>query len=378
MGRRGIVYVVSLGLAVLLSVFGATLLLRSVSELGQSTRFTIQTAALHHAEAAVDQAIRNLRNGTSSNISTTTLPGGTYWAELAPLGTQMQRITAHGSAGSDQRNLDVIIKLTPESVFQYALFGDQKIVVSGSADTDSYDSRLPGGYSSQTAGGNGGAGTNATSSGGVTVSGSVGINGQVVVGPTGNPNSVVTITGGGGITITGNPKIVAQSQALPLASVKVPEELTCNDYTVSDDTTITLSSDQGTYCFRNLTVSGGGTLTADGPVTVYLTGELRASGNTLIGVVNNPRTMLFLVAAAAGTTLGTTGGGSITGNSTFYGALYGPGAEFDVTGSAEIFGSVIAKRVDLSGSAKIHYDEALTTLPVGSTYQTSIVLWREI
>ena len=50
-----------------------------------------------------------------------------------------------------------------------------------------------------------------------------------------------------------------------------------------------------------------------------------------------------------------------------------------ITGNAEVYGAIIADRVNLSGSAAIHYDEAVNTITgVSNLYQTSVVYWQEL
>ena len=285
--------------------------------------------------------------------------------------------------------MESVIRLTPQSVFQFAMFGDQKLTVSGSAITDSYDSRNGLYNASTNIGHNGDVGTNATATGGVTVSGSIFVDGQVAVGPgVSNPASVVTgynpafITGG-----TSPPSntqdIIAQSAALPMAPVVIPPALLpfCANSKVNGNTTTTLSPTggplgDGTYCYHDLTIQGNATLTASGKVKVYLTGALIARGNSVVGVPSDPTQMIFLMSSSVGATLEE---GTVTGSTQFYGALYGPSATITITGNAEVYGSIIARQVNESGSAELHFDEALmdnTDIP--GFFKTSVVSWRDL
>lgn len=374
LNRRGMVYVVALGTITFLLITGASMLMRSLSQRQLTERSGNQYAALHLGDAAVDQALHNLRTGNTATITTTPLPTGSYWAELAALNATTYRVTAHGLSGSEQRDIEAVVRSTPKSIFQFALFGSQTVEVGGSAITDSYDSRL-GSYASQTPGDNGDVGTNSTQPGGVEVSGGIAINGQIVVGPgVEDPESVVE--GIASVVITGDPKVLSASEAFPMPAVVIPSGLSCSDLTVGSNKTTTLSSAVGTYCFRNVTINGGGTLTANGPVKIYMTGELKAVGNgTVVGVASNPLAMRFLMASTAGATLE----GTITGSTRFYGALYGPQASIKVQGHAEVFGSIIAQSVHLWGSAEIHYDEGVTDLTdVTNGFTTTLLSWREL
>lgn len=394
--QQGFVYAISLLCVFYLTVLGMSILMRSVSELDSSERFGSQSAALHIADAGVDQAARNLRTPTdpSDDITTGTLPTGTFTLDTpVSLGAQTWKVVSHGASVQEPtryRNIEAVYSLTPQSVFQYALFADLALTAGGSANTDSYDSRLGaygdclsncgGGSPVNNVGRNGDIGTNGTTAGSVAVSGSLFVDGQIAVGPgVSNPTSVVTgydpamITGG-----TSPPSdtqdVVAQSSAFPMPTVTVPEGLTCSDRVVNGSETVTLTA--GTYCYRNLTIQGNGTLTASGSATVYLTGELIAQGNSSVGVPSDPTQMVFLMTSTSEATIEE---GTITGSNLFYGAIYGPQATINITGNAEVYGAIIADRVNLTGSAVIHYDEAVNTITdVSNLYQTSVVYWQEL
>ena len=285
MRREGFIYVAALGVVALLAIACASLLIRSSTEVLLSEYTERQLAAFHLAEAGVDQAARNLRTPTdlTDDVTAGTLPTGSFTIDVPPqsLGNSLWKVTAHGSSVKDPahiRDLEAVFELAPESVFRFALFGDTKLNVSGSGNADSYDSRL-GAYNAclsgcggstpvMNVGKDGDIGTNATTSGGVALSGSIFIDGQVAVGPSvADPSSVVT--GYNPAFISGNPKVISQSEVFPMPDVTVPAGLICNDYTVQGNKTVTLAP--GTYCYQDLTIQGGGTLTSSGSVTVYLT-----------------------------------------------------------------------------------------------------------
>ncbi|MBI3324847.1 MAG: hypothetical protein HYZ92_06165 [Candidatus Omnitrophica bacterium] len=372
--RRGLILVGSLGLVVILSILGSALLLRGLHEHQMSQQSYAFNRALFYAEASLDTAIDQLRAGNGANLSATAFGDGRYWAEISQPGSFDYLVTGHGQQTGSQRNLEARMRLTPMSVFQFALFGNSSLTVEGSAITNSYNS-AQGLYDPQTAGSNGDVGTNATTPGGVTINGSIAINGQVVVGPdVADPSSVVVVTGGSAL-ITGNPPVVSLSQTMSLPAVTVPQGLTCTPLSIAGQTTTTLSSAVGTYCFTDVKLTGGATLTADGPVKIYVTGEFSATGDTTIGIPASPPSMLILMASNEQVTIES----NLTGSTQFYGGLYAPTATIDISGNAEVFGSVIARRVDVSGSANVHYDEAMGTLtqPTG-LYQVRVRSWREL
>ena len=373
--ERGFIIIFSMGVILVLTILGSAFLVRSVHEERTSELSAFWHRALSLAESSVDAAMMKQHVGDFTNLSTATMAGGTYWAESTPTGTLWQYlVNGHGMYQTIQRNIEAVTQLTPTSVFQFALFGNQRVYLDGDVITDSYNS-LQGSYDPNTAGQNGDIGTNSSALGGVVVDGDVLLNGQIAVGPNvSDPSTVVTINGTSAV-ITGSPPLVSQSVALPMPAVVIPGSLTCTDLTVNANKTYVLSAAAGPYCFNNLSVLGGATLTTDGPVKVYVTNYFHATGNTTIGVPSNPSYLTMLLTAASQATID----GSLGGTTEFYGGMYAPNAHIDIGGNAEIYGSVIAQEVVTSGEPSIHYDESLGDLmdPIG-LYKVKVVSWREL
>ena len=373
--ERGIMLVfLSASLGMLL-VLGYASLSRTSNEV-QLSRWSADWSRAHAlAEAAIDQSIKQLHVGSFSNVSTTSLGEGTMWADVTATGGPLEfLIQGHGLYEAAPRNLEAVAQLVQTSVFQFALFGNQQLTVSGDVVTDSYNA-TQGAYNAATAGDEGDIGTNSIATGGIVISGNLVVNGQVVVGPdVADPSSVVTISGGSAI-ITGSPQIVGLTSTMPMPPVTVPTDIPCPNMTLNGGSPTTLSSAVGVYCFHNLKVGGGATLTADGPVKVYITGQFDASGNATVGVPSEPKNFLMLVTSTQQATIES----GLTGTTQFYGGLYAPNTTIQIDGNARVFGSVIAQRVDVPGNAQIHYDESLGTLmdPPGF-YRVRIVSWREL
>ncbi len=386
MHQRGFVYAMALGFVVFITILSASILMQGMLQESLSQRSGNQGESLHLADGGVDQALINLRTtDPSDDVMTRTMAGGTFTVlSVVPVVPGTQRVTVRGTAGGETRDVEAIITQVPQSVFQFALFGSQQINVSGNASTDSYDSRS-GAYSDATAGHDGDIGTNTTTPGGVTIGGSIFVDGQVAVGPNvADPTSVVT--GYNPAFITGTPTVVSQSDVFPMPVVNpandgVNIQTQCPDQTVNGQTTVTLTSTGGingtnVYCFHDLKINGGGVFTASGPVKIYLTGALKASGNSSIGADSDPTRMAFLLNSSSGATLEE---GTITGSTLFYGAVYGPGSTINISGNAKVFGSIVGKTISVTGNAEIHYDEAMTTVTnVSNLYRTAVVSWRDL
>lgn len=380
--QGGFFYVMSLGFVLVLTMTAGSLLMRGISTTNLSERSLRQGQSLQFAESGVDHAAFALRTDSLS-LGTTNVGAGSYTIQSAEtLSDGSRQVTVRGLSGTDARRVEAIIRLTPASVFQHALFGHTGVTVSGSAETDSYDSRNGLYNDPANKSHDGDVGTNSTATGGITVSGSIFVDGQLTVGPSvSNPESVVTgfnpafVTGGTSPASNGN-DVISMGNTLPMPPVTVPGGLTCTDATINGNETTSLPP--GTYCYRNLTIEGNGDLTTNGTgqVTVYLTGVIVAKGNSVVGYAPDPKQMVFLMAPTADATIEQ---GTMTGSTKFYGALYGPGSTINITGNAQIYGSIIGQTVNVSGSAEVHYDKALEdSTVVSGLYATRIIAWRDL
>lgn len=392
MNRRGMALALSFGVVTVFTTLGAAFLSRSLHESGLGHRDAERQAAFYLAEAGVDQASINLRTmeDLTDDLLELNLPTGRVQIEDPPesLGVMRWKVRTHGFTQAEHRRVEAIFLLTPQSVFQFALFGHERVGVSGSAITDSYDSR-EGLYdddpasSTYNAGHNGDVGTNTTMAGGIDLTGgSLFLDGQAVVGA-GVTDPLSVVTGYDPILITGGTSppsddqdIVAQANPFPMPDVVIPEGLPCVDQTIHANETAILAP--GTYCYHNLTIDGSGALRPDGSglVKVYVSGVLLMRGDSTVGLPSDPRKLVFLMATDGVARIEE---GAITGSTGFYGALYGPHASINISGNAEVFGSIIAKDVTLSGNAEIHFDEAMTDLSeVPNLYQRTLVSWQDL
>ena len=394
--KSGVILITVMGTLAMLSLAVVAIFSRGLWQTTTSERLYSRSSALHLAEAAIEQSARNLKTPTSSDdITEQVLSTGSYAIdEPVLIGVNLWVVTASGtSTEGDTRQVESIIRLTQESIFQFALFGDLNLDVSGSAITDSFDSSL-GPYNDDpndpdyNKGHNGDIGTNSDQVGGVEFTGSsLFVDGQVAVGYGAlDPYAVVEgydpdfVTGG-----TDPPSdtqdIISQGTEFPMPSVIVPVGLTCIDHEVGSSDTEVLSptggeNGDGVYCFNNLSLNGGATLTTTGFVTVYVTGVFTAKGNSLIGNPSDPTQLLMKMSSTGDVELEP---GVLTGTTGFYGALYAPDSTINISGNAEIFGSVIAQEINVTGNAAIHYDESITEIDeVSNTFTTERLTWREI
>jgi Flp pilus assembly protein TadG len=113
----------------------------------------------------------------------------------------------------------------------------------------------------------------------------------------------------------------------------------------------------GTYYLSSLTVNAGGTLNITGPVTIYITGSLQLTGNAVVAG-NLPKNLkIVMVGDAFGNPPGTA---QISSGAALYATIYAPQSDITMSGSGDIYGSVLGKTISMTGSSAIHYDLSLT------------------
>ncbi|HEX29795.1 TPA: hypothetical protein ENG04_06905, partial [Candidatus Poribacteria bacterium] len=216
------------GNAILISIFAVTTLLILGSAFLSSVTFDIKNAswqlhrvqAFYLAEAGVNRAIKALRNdldwtsfndGSATNnrqgaedfdwyplydgqdVVDVTLGEGTYTVMLRnlpgnPKGLDLKSI---GRSRSQTWTIQLRLGAHDRGPFEFAAFGGSGLSVSGSVETDSYNSAL-GRYEDQTPGQEGNIGSN----GDIRITGSGCIKGDATPGP----GCSVTITGSAVVT----------------------------------------------------------------------------------------------------------------------------------------------------------------------------------
>lgn len=113
----------------------------------------------------------------------------------------------------------------------------------------------------------------------------------------------------------------------------------------------------GTYVFKTINLSGGAKLSFSGttPATIYVTGDLDLSGGTFYNTTAVPRNVVFMLAKGVK--------GKMTGGAQAFAVVYGPEAEFSISGGTDLYGAIVAKTVTLQSGASIHYDTDLAKNP---------------
>lgn len=382
-----IVLVVLAGLAVaLLAISNAQSRETSISE--------DNFKAFYIAEAGISVSISEITSGTDPDgdgmgNAASSFAGGNFAvaAVSSPLiGDNHWTVSSVGTYDDLNRGIEVIIGPRPTSPFQQSLFGDLDMALGGNVFSDSYDSET-GTYAAQAvnldpdsgetyAGVNGDIGSNTD----ITVTGSVVVFGDVTPGMNGS------------VTISGGSAIVFGSTA-PRTEPATFDPYVYNPPATPSDPSPPVPSTlpDGTYHFADLSISGGGVLTLDGDVEIYIDGSIGVNGTIDIlpgsnvtihhgsgnitfagsGIVNGSQdpSTLSIYSASTGTV-------KITGSSDFYGTIYAPEATVTPSGTAETYGAIIGDTIQINGTPRFHYDETLGRKQYGPlTYEQKS--WRE-
>lgn len=269
-----------------------------------------------------------------------------------------------GVSGNSTRRVTARLRL--RGPFESAIFADEGITMNSSALVSWYNYEI-GEKSLQ-------IGTNSTEVSAIQLANGVTVNGDIAVGMGGDPDIVINATWA---TITGD--TYSLTEFYELSSVAVPEELQIlpSGGTINNDTTLIASA---TYDGINL--GNNETLTIDGPVSLYIVGDIILKNSAELQVVDevaNPDAHLVLylggnievknsgninnLSADASNFqlygLDTCESISLKNASDLYGTIYAPNATVELDNSANLYGAIVANSFIQHNSAEFNYDASL-------------------
>ena len=385
--ERGWVFLGAMITLTVLFILGATLIERSQSSLSQTTEENQAARSFHHAEAGIDRALwaLNQHNGwlTYAGDSATGIGGGYYEVTVTPsplardAGTASLTILAtgylpgpHGAPRLPRRIQAIVTR--DQRYFPYAIFGREKVTIGNgtvSIKADSYHSGY-GGYGGTNIKANADVGTNSTAAGAVTILPQGEVHGDVTVGV--GATSLSTAISNKGL-ITGassagtSPVLLPSIQSVPTGAVNLGD--------VYLEGTQSLTLNEGVYYMTDLDVLGSARINCTGKVVIYLdcstdanSPDIRIGGN---GVVNSSMIPSNLVIYCKDDVSYI----AVSGNGSFYGAIYAPQANIYLNSGA-VCGAIVGKTVTMNGAtSSVHYDEALYD---PANPRAILCSWREL
>ena len=366
--------------------------------------------ASNYPIAAIQTAFSAAAQGALPSGNSTTVAYNPYATLIS-----MQQIDAYGgglqtiqtwqitSTGTITASRTAAVEVTATLETQklpattYGAFGTSgtcgAIAFSGTSHVDSYDSTaaLVGGTPviSQT---QGNVGTN----GNLNVSGTADIYGtlsspRVGVGACSSGNVDALSSSGGAVVHTG---VVQLPQAVTLPSPAVPSGVPTTAYNGSGQTLLNGAS------VGNVTVNTG-TLTLCAPALTCTinVNSITLAGNATIQVAAGATVILNVVGSGVAVPIDLTGGSTVNnsfdpshlqilyagtgqinfgGNSATTAMVYAPNAVASLSGTTDLFGSLVSSTLTVGGTASIHYDRHLTSsfFSVGNAMMSSFS-WKK-
>lgn len=382
LGEKGMILISAYLTLTVIGTFELALFSKQIAMYRAAERTRNRIIAFHEAESGLDQAIVQLRTnlnfpGTGYNP----FANGGFDIQVQtpdPVGSpNLRLITVNGhtpnnlpaSYAYERRQVIAHVDFTPPSDFDFALFGNTSVTLSGNARTDSYNSsngrppfRNNGDFNGAA---NGDVGTNATGVSCINLTGNARVRGDAVIGPGGNTSTCVTTSGNA--VVEGSRSAAAALKALN--PVTIPSSLVnLGNLSASGNTTITQPG--GTYWYSTISISGNGRVNFSGPATVYVSGQVSISGNGFGTASNLPPHLIIKVAGSANV--------SLSGNGRLYAAIYAPQSQVAISGNGDLLGAVVGNTLTSSGNSRVHYDEALRQASSGGGVSNGKILaWTE-
>ena len=219
------------------------------------------------------------------------------------------------------------------------VWGLQGVRIPGNVYTDSYDSSTET-YSAGTAGDDG----DVCSGRGVRVMGSFDINGDIMTGL----GYEVDISGSAG-TITGiTTSTLSGMDSFDIDLSAMGSLINEGALNVNGQSNIDLAP--GDHLFDSITLRAGATVTLSGPTTIYVLGNVDATGDGFINTSQDPAELTLIVLGDRVL---------LNGAYDFYGTVIAPYADVILSGTSDYYGIVIGQTVEMRGDFQFHVDTSL-------------------
>jgi len=388
--RRGSILPLAVIVIVLLSIIGVGMLRCGLQARVYAARQANQIAAQVAADAGLVAAIAeiNVKAAAMTDLSSLTKPGtvcaalskptdvalancdATYSYQVSAnsvMSVQDLTVTATGKCGGAQKQ--VVARITKGGgPFEYGVFTENGMTLKPGTVVDGYNSDVDKTKMNLPVK----VGTNSTESDSISIGKDAVIKGDVAVGPGADPADVISASQA---TITGSSYALSEENEMP--AVTVPTVLALMPVSPAPGKAAVIT---GSAKYSSLYLGKGDTLTVNGPVKLYVTGDVSLSNSAEIKI--NPVDPLASLTLYLGGNLYLKNGGMLNNTTmdpkrlmvyglegctnvsldtaaVFYGAMYTPEATVNIKSSMTIYGSVVANGLNQASSSDIHYDASL-------------------
>ena len=399
--RGGVLVVMTVCVAGMAALAGAMMTM-AVRYSGEQVSSKASTQAEYLCQAGLSQAMYQMQLGQPGAVGTPSAPaawgGGELYVESVAVASNLVQLRATGLGDRSGARQELVVRAVPNTMWRFGAFGKELLHLDSNARVDSYDSRL-GTYVSQAVNGSGSfkyARTN----------GDVGSNGDVSL----DQNAKVWGDAVAGLlhttTVLGN-AIVSGSTATATADVEFPA-VTVPTYTIYGSLTVSssLNMSSSNRAYSTLRVGSNKTLTIEGPANIVASSLILNSGAS-IRIDDEDGPVVFYVLdnfimnsnsqikpnslEPLGVRLNLLSDNVINpevtvqldtvdfdSNSKIWGVVYAPNARVVLDSNFELYGSLMARSLDIDSNATFHFDEALVDATASGVPVYETVCWREL
>ncbi|MCD6174892.1 MAG: hypothetical protein J7K65_03880, partial [Planctomycetes bacterium] len=383
-------------LVLLLSMSSLALIRVGTEARLRTVKSDLQTAARFAADAGIERALYLMNEQLTAGTWTLddvpiftaqplTAANADYTVTFTGNLSSGYQVTSVGHSNNQTKTVLATIALTSPIAKDFAIFAKDSIDLKNGSIVDGFNSDDPGDTDVPAK-----IGSLSTNNGAINLDNNVTVNGDVYIAPGGDPDVVVDVHSSA--DIVGDIFFLPSYYSLPTISSP--------DYTASQGsiagTDITLySADSGKY--SDINIATNGTLSINGDLTLYITGDIILKNNAEIEVENNSTLILYFdgdIEAKNSSGLnnqteipanlviygtGTSQKIDIKNSGDIYAVIYAPNADMTVHNSVDVYGSFIVGDMELKNGGNIYYDKALKQVSVDDELvQFSITHWEEI
>jgi len=398
--EKGMVMVIVLMLVAVLVILGTTGILTVTTDMKISSNFRENARALYDAEAGVNAVIAKVNDGTftwpatgNSQVVTVACPSDFKFNGCAGAGTTSVTVTNVDGTyyqfqvtgyGYNNAAKTIEVRFKRKPAFDFGLFADGVVDLKASVQVYSYNSNVTPNPTTTDSLHNGDVGSNTEIVGynGTLVDGDAGLGASA-----GGTTATLNIKSGTVITGTSGTE-VGRVDPDPLGAVGGELSAKFTTYSATNDNTLTGTTGvSGTvinggatlvgkpgganYYISSLTLGNRDTLTVDttnGPVNIYMTGELEAKNGSLINVTGS--TLDFSIFSNSTDKI------VFKHGSAFKGVVYAPYAPIEMKNSADTYGLIWGGSIDIKNSGQFYFDEALNDKFLSK--KVTVASWKDV
>ncbi len=401
--RRGVALVAVMIMMAGLATLSMALLSISMSAANTQRRSKEEIGALYVAEAGLADALFSLEQGGNGDLGSAKervdFGGASYWTDTTENEDGTLSIVSTGLDGQGGARVQLVVEPGSESLFRWGAFADEWLHLDAQVLVDSYDSS-EGPYEDQAVNGTGSdqhaneVGTTG-SNGDITLDQNAQVYGDSIPGVDG------TITILGNADVTGS--IAPREEPAEMPEIEVPDIASSGPLDVANNTNAFIGP--GDFHYDRLRAGTGSTLNVYGPAKVIFDSFVMYSRAAITVHAENGPVEFFVhtdFILNSNTTIASTDykpadvafnllGDNITdaqtdvdldnldfdSNARLYGTIYAPKALIRIDSDFELFGSLVARQIDLDSNCRVHFDEDLMKSGNGESAYT-VICWREL